>query len=173
MSGYVGHWCGGLPRRDVDVLGCCPALRVVFVRLQGKREGERERATETGQIDNQTKSLPALPPGARTPFQGAQIENRFLGAFVRHIHLLAAVQHARLLLLSGHGCCPSPAPLTREFQIVFVTVKVLFKQFFSTAIMGLGHGLVPLPVLLSLVGPDSHRFAKVCTLVSICAFLGY
>lgn len=35
--------------------------------------------------------------------------------------------------------------------------QVLFKQFFATAVMGLGHGLILLPVLLSLVGPASYR----------------
>ncbi|CAM9570116.1 unnamed protein product, partial [Laminaria digitata] len=34
--------------------------------------------------------------------------------------------------------------------------RVLFKQFFSTAVMGLGHGLILLPVLLSLVGPAAY-----------------
>lgn len=37
-------------------------------------------------------------------------------------------------------------------------VQVLFKQFFSTAVLGLGHGLILLPVLLSLVGPDAYRY---------------
>ncbi|CAM9219494.1 unnamed protein product [Ectocarpus sp. 6 AP-2014] len=37
--------------------------------------------------------------------------------------------------------------------------RVLFKQFFATAVMGLGHGLILLPVLLSLVGPASYRAA--------------
>lgn len=35
--------------------------------------------------------------------------------------------------------------------------QVLFKQFFATAVMGLGHGLILLPVLLSLVGPAAYR----------------
>eukprot|EP00903_Cladosiphon_okamuranus_P017671 g16272.t1 len=34
--------------------------------------------------------------------------------------------------------------------------RVLFKQFFATAVMGLGHGLILLPVLLSLIGPASY-----------------
>ncbi|CAN0219603.1 unnamed protein product [Pylaiella littoralis] len=34
--------------------------------------------------------------------------------------------------------------------------RVLFKQFFATAVMGLGHGLILLPVLLSLVGPAAY-----------------
>lgn len=38
--------------------------------------------------------------------------------------------------------------------------RVMFKQFFSTAILGLGHGLVLLPVLLSLVGPASYSSAE-------------
>lgn len=37
-------------------------------------------------------------------------------------------------------------------------LQVLFKQFFSTAVMGLGHGLILLPVLLSLVGPASYGY---------------
>ena len=36
-------------------------------------------------------------------------------------------------------------------------IQVLFKQFFATAVMGLGHGLILLPVLLSIVGPASYR----------------
>ena len=40
------------------------------------------------------------------------------------------------------------------------TVQVLFKQFFATAVMGLGHGLILLPVLLSLIGPASYRYAS-------------
>ncbi|CAM9133803.1 unnamed protein product, partial [Hapterophycus canaliculatus] len=35
--------------------------------------------------------------------------------------------------------------------------RVLFKQFFATAVMGLGHGLILLPVLLSLVGPAAYQ----------------
>ncbi|CAM9640392.1 unnamed protein product, partial [Discosporangium mesarthrocarpum] len=31
--------------------------------------------------------------------------------------------------------------------------RVLFKQFFATVVLGMGHGLILLPVLLSLVGP--------------------
>eukprot|EP00903_Cladosiphon_okamuranus_P007237 g7024.t1 len=34
--------------------------------------------------------------------------------------------------------------------------RVLFMQFFATAVMGLGHGLILLPVLLSLVGPAAY-----------------
>eukprot|EP00752_Nemacystus_decipiens_P002680 g2506.t1 len=37
--------------------------------------------------------------------------------------------------------------------------RVLFKQFFATAVMGLGHGLILLPVLLSLVGPAAYSSA--------------
>lgn len=35
-------------------------------------------------------------------------------------------------------------------------LQVLFKQFFSTAVLGLGHGLIFLPVMLSLVGPNAY-----------------
>lgn len=38
-------------------------------------------------------------------------------------------------------------------------MQVLFKQFFATAVMGLGHGLILLPVLLSVFGPASYRYA--------------
>ena len=44
------------------------------------------------------------------------------------------------------------------------TMQVLFKQFFATAVMGLGHGLILLPVLLSIVGPASYRCAFCCFL---------
>eukprot|EP00904_Undaria_pinnatifida_P001827 jgi/Undpi1/11645/HiC_scaffold_36.g13940.m1 len=43
--------------------------------------------------------------------------------------------------------------LSQSSSYVF---RVLFKQFFSTAVMGLGHGLILLPVLLSLVGPAAY-----------------
>lgn len=46
-------------------------------------------------------------------------------------------------------------------------LQVLFKQFFATAVMGLGHGLILLPVLLSLVGPASYRFVHVCFTITI------
>ncbi|CAM9184613.1 unnamed protein product, partial [Scytosiphon promiscuus] len=38
--------------------------------------------------------------------------------------------------------------------------RVLFKQFFATAVMGLGHGLILLPVLLSLIGPAAYRSSE-------------
>ena len=45
--------------------------------------------------------------------------------------------------------------------------RVLFKQFFATVILGAAHGLILLPVLLSLIGPDaftrseqSHVYVK-------------
>lgn len=41
-----------------------------------------------------------------------------------------------------------------------LSLQVLFKQFFATAVMGLGHGLILLPVLLSLVGPAAYRYVR-------------
>ncbi|CAM9874105.1 unnamed protein product [Choristocarpus tenellus] len=32
----------------------------------------------------------------------------------------------------------------------------MFKQFFATVVLGLGHGLIFLPVVLSLIGPSSQ-----------------
>lgn len=49
-------------------------------------------------------------------------------------------------------------------------LQVLFKQFFATAVMGLGHGLILLPVLLSLIGPAAYRFVHVCfTIIMVSA----
>ena len=38
--------------------------------------------------------------------------------------------------------------------------RVLFKQFFATVLLGAAHGLILLPVLLSLVGPDAFSRAS-------------
>lgn len=38
--------------------------------------------------------------------------------------------------------------------------RVLFKQFFATVVLGVGHGLILLPVLLSIVGPAPFSSAE-------------
>merc|ERR1711871_722117 len=46
--------------------------------------------------------------------------------------------------------------LSQSASYVF---QVLFKQFFATVVLGVAHGMILLPVLLLLVGPEPYQSA--------------
>lgn len=80
---------------------------------------------------------------------------------------LSGTKNERAIKSLGHiGAAVLNGALSTFLAVMLLSVsesyvfRVLFKQFFATVVIGCGHGLILLPVLLSILGPEPFSRAN-------------